>query len=101
MRLHRALEAGELHHGVGDLAAPQRHQRLVEPVNPLSFPQLGVTGVREVRGVGGETESESGRPYRRRGAPEGGGEGAQGGGLHLHLGGWVNRLNRLFKSDKA
>ena len=40
-RLHRALEARELHHGVGDLAAPQRHQRLVEPVEPLGSPQLG------------------------------------------------------------
>ena len=35
------LEAGELHHGVGDLPAPERHQRLVEPVHPLSRVDLG------------------------------------------------------------
>ena len=34
-RLDGALEAGELHHGVGDLAAPQRNQRLVETVEAL------------------------------------------------------------------
>ena len=49
--LHRALEAGELHHGVGDLSASQRNQGLVEPINPLSVlddgegcPEIGWEG---------------------------------------------------------
>ena len=29
-QLHRALKAGELHHGVGDLPHPQRNHTLVE-----------------------------------------------------------------------
>lgn len=29
--LHSALEAGELHHGVGDLPHPQGHHTLIEP----------------------------------------------------------------------
>jgi len=39
--LDRALEAGELHHGVGDLATPERHQGLVEAVDAFSSVDLG------------------------------------------------------------
>ena len=59
--LHGLLEAGELHHGVGDLSAPQRNKRLVESVDSLIL------------------ENE------REGSPEGGGEGSGQGGLHPHL----------------
>ena len=55
------LEAGKLHHGVGDLSAPQGNERLIEAVDALGSVDLG------------------------EGAPEGGGEGADLGGLHSHL----------------
>ena len=59
--LHGALEAGELHHGVGDLSAPQRNQRLVEAVNSLLLQDDGIR------------------------SPQGSREGAGGRGLHPHL----------------
>jgi hypothetical protein len=33
---HSLLETGELHHGVGDLPAPQGNQRFVESVDALN-----------------------------------------------------------------
>merc|ERR1719189_1205680 len=39
--LHGPLEAGELHHGVGDLSAPQGNQGLVETVDALILHYLG------------------------------------------------------------
>ena len=36
-----ALEAGELHHGVGDLSAPEWSQRFVETVDSFLGPDLG------------------------------------------------------------
>jgi len=40
---HGLLKAGELHHGVGDLSAPQGHQTLVEAVHALVLHDLGGT----------------------------------------------------------
>ena len=54
--LHRLLEAGELHHGVGDLTAPQRHQGLVEAIKTLLSLDLG------------EGTSERGREGAHRGS---------------------------------
>ena len=59
--LHCPLKAGELHHGVGDLSAPQGDQRLVEAIDSLLAEDLG------------------------EGAPQSGGEGANGRGLDPHL----------------
>ena len=39
--LNVPLEASKLHHGVGDLAAPQRHERLVEAAHALGGVDLG------------------------------------------------------------
>merc|ERR1719145_574854 len=55
------LKAGKLHHGVGDLPAPQGHQGLVEAVDALSSHDLG------------------------EGSPQGGWEGAHRRGLDPHL----------------
>ncbi len=38
--LHRSLEASELGHRVGDLATPQRPDRLVEPADAFFSPNL-------------------------------------------------------------
>lgn len=65
--LDGSLEAGELHHGVGDLPAPQRPQGLVEPVDALFGPDLG------------------------GGGSQGGREGSDGAGLDAHLGGLHGR----------
>ena len=43
-KLHSPLEAGELHHGVGDLSAPQRHQGLVESIDSLLLEDPGEGG---------------------------------------------------------
>ena len=59
--LHSPLETGKLHHGVGDLSAPERDERLVEAVESLLL------------------ENE------RSCCPESGGEGARRRGLHSHL----------------
>ena len=59
--LHGPLETRELHHGVGDLSAPQRNQRLVEAVNSLLLQDDGIR------------------------SPQGSREGAGGRGLHPHL----------------
>ena len=59
--LHGALEASELHHGVGDLSAPQGNQGLVEAIDSFLAEDLG------------------------EGASQGGGEGADGRGLDPHL----------------
>ena len=64
--LHGPLEAGEFHHSVRDLTAPQGRQRLVKPVQAFSGVDLG------------------------RGFPEGSGEGTYGAGLNAHL----DRLHR-------
>ena len=39
--LNSSLEAGELHHGVGNLPSPQGHKGLVESVDALSLVDLG------------------------------------------------------------
>ena len=39
--LHCPLEAGELHHGVGDLSAPEWDQRLVETIDSLLLENPG------------------------------------------------------------
>ena len=59
--LHGPLEAGELHHGVGDLSAPQRNQGLVEPIYSLGVLDDG------------------------EGCPESGWESSWGRGLHSDL----------------
>ena len=59
--LDSLLEAGELHHGVRDLATPQRSQGLVESVDALSGVDLGSS------------------------LAQGGGEGAGGRCLHTNL----------------
>ena len=59
--LHGSLEAGELHHGVGDLSAPQRNQRLVETIDSLLL------------------------HYPGEGSPQGGWEGSNRRSLHSDL----------------
>ena len=50
---HSAFEGSELHHGVGHLSEPQRHDTLVESVNTFVLLDL-VEAFRELRGeVGG------------------------------------------------
>merc|ERR1719347_998909 len=39
--LHGSLEAGKLHHGVGDLSSPQRNQRLVETIDTFLLQNSG------------------------------------------------------------
>ena len=64
--LHSPLKAGELHHGVGDLSAPQGDQGLVEAIDTLILQDFG------------------------EGFPQSGGEGAGQRGLHPNL----DRLHR-------
>ena len=64
--LHSPLKAGELHHCVGDLSAPQGHQGLVEAIDTLLLQDFG------------------------EGFPQSGGEGAGQRGLHPDL----DRLHR-------
>ena len=39
--LNGPLEAGELHHGIGNLTTPKRYQRLVEAIHALGGVDLG------------------------------------------------------------
>jgi len=66
-QLHGALEASELHHGVGDLSHPQGNQTLVEGIDALILQHLGHSLAEVVGESGNGLDLDLGGLERRQG----------------------------------
>jgi len=65
-QLERALETRELHHGVGDLAHPERRQALVEAAQALGAPDHGRAAAQRGRRAGHGLDAHLARLHRRQ-----------------------------------